>query len=89
MENEKSSGGESAHDQLAVLVQKGLQRPRTLLSCAASWEGGRRMPADDSVGYNGLKFLRLRRGGHNNTENNPVFRGMVRPKGGLLTKGKL
>jgi len=27
-------------------------------------------------------------GGHNNTEINPVFRGMVRPSGGLLTKGK-
>jgi small subunit ribosomal protein S2 len=28
-------------------------------------------------------------GGHNNTEINPVFRGMVHWKGGLLTKGKL
>jgi hypothetical protein len=28
-------------------------------------------------------------GGHNNTENNPVFRGMVCQNGGLLTKGKL
>jgi hypothetical protein len=28
-------------------------------------------------------------GGHNNIENNPVFRGMVRPEGELLTKGKL
>jgi hypothetical protein len=28
-------------------------------------------------------------GGHNNIENNPVFRGMVRQNDGLLTKGKL
>jgi hypothetical protein len=28
-------------------------------------------------------------GSHNNIKNNPVFRGMVRQKDGLLTKGKL
>jgi len=28
-------------------------------------------------------------GGHNNKEINPVFRGMVRRKGELLTKGNL
>ena len=37
-----------------------------------------------------IVLRRVGTGGHNNTEINPVFRGMVRPKpGGPLTKGKL
>ena len=50
---------------------------------AKSRTGGRK-------GVNGLKCpAPMSAGGHNNTKINPVFRGMVRPRGGLLTKGKL
>jgi len=39
---------------------------------------------------NGLKCpAPMGAGGHNNTKFNPVFRGMVRQCGGLLTKGNL
>jgi hypothetical protein len=43
--------------------------------------------AGGQIGLNSLCWIGI--GGHNNIEINLVFRGMVRPKDELLTKGKL
>ena len=66
--------------------------PAALLGCPSIWAGD--LPEGAAEMGNGLKSgkpiwddpsrrLRVEPAGHNNTKPNPVFRGMVRPIGGL------